>query len=443
MPRNVEDIIPSGDRKSIRSIPIPEGRRKINLAEVLPPEQAAVIPRRRDTDTLPRMTVPEYSSGPVRTSSRKGLWIGAVIALVALGLVVFSLFKGATLTYVPKSGTLAFDHDTYMAYKNGENKLLFSVIKLSEDSGLQAPASGGETVSIKSSGTAIVYNNEKTPQRLVKNTRFETDGKIYRVLTDITVPAQKTSNGTVAPGSLEVTLVADKPGAEFNIPLSDFTIPGLKGDPRFTTMYARSKTAMTGGLVGTQKKVNDADLTKARTTLEATLKDTLYTKAKAQVPEDFILFPSLSTIAYELLPQSNPTDAGVTINERANYYGVMFKKTELANFLASKKGTAGLQTNMNIPDLLSLDFQPVSQNNSDLLKAEDTTFQVTGTVQAVAITDEAALAAALAGTDKSTLPTVLTNFPSIESASAVIRPFWSKTFPSDASKIKIIAKPLK
>jgi hypothetical protein len=447
MPKNIEDIIP-GDRRSIRSIPIPEGRRKINLNKVLPPEQAAAIPKRRveDEAPLPRITAyrPEASFAKLPThSSKKGIWITAILAILILGVAVFSLFKGATLTYTPKSSVVSFNKDSYAAFKSGDGNLIFSVIKLSGDKGTQAPASGQENVSVKASGTVLVYNNEKTSQKLVKTTRFQTsDGKIFRTPNDITIPPQKTIDGALTPGSTEVTLVADQPGADYNIAPSDFTIPGLKGTPRFTTMYARSKTPMTGGFVGVRKNVSAADLSTAVSGLQTALKNDLLTQARAQVPEDFILYPNLVSISYTDLPQTNPTDQGVTVNEHGDFYGIMFKKDDLAQFLASKKLTDA-PTGVEIPELASLDISLINKNTDDLLKADAINFEVTGQGTIVSKTDESALQKDLAGMKKSDIPSVLSKYPSILNASAVIRPFWSSSFPTNPLKIKIVRSPLK
>ncbi len=252
------------------------------------------------------------------------------------------------------------------------------------------------------------------------------------------MPGQKTVNGAVAPGSVEALVVADLAGAEYNIDLSDFTIPGFKGDPRFETIYARSKTPMTGGFVGLRKKVSEADLVSANTTLQTTLKTELMAGARAQVPPDFIIFPNLVYVTFSNLPQTNPTDSGVTVNQHADLYGVMFKKIDLANFLALKK-LAPLSMPVEVPDLESLDFGFVGQSGRDLLKTDQLSFQVIGSATAVYLTDENALKAELVGKRKSELDSILkTDYLGIVEASAVVRPFWKGVFPSDSDKIKII-----
>ena len=86
--------------------------------------------------------------------------------------------------------------------------------------------------------------------------------------------------------------------------LSDFTLPGRAGTPRFSTIYARSKTGMSGGFVGVEKTVSESDEAQAKSQLEAALRSELISDSIAQVPEDFVLIPALSTVTFEILPQT-------------------------------------------------------------------------------------------------------------------------------------------
>jgi len=436
MPKNIEDIIVP-EKKSIRDIPIPDSRRKVNIVDAFSPKETNTPLPPPPSHFRPSVSRGSYGSLPSnRRYSKKSIWIGAGIALVVLVVAIFSLRTSATLTYIPKSVAINFTKDVYTAHKNTENQLLFSVIKLSGEKGLAAPASGEVKVSRKAQGTIIVYNENTQPQKLVKTTRFQTtDGKIYRVGTDIVVPSQKTVDGKPVPGSLETVVVADQPGDTYNIPLSDFTLPGLKGD---TKVYARSKTPMTGGFIGTEKAVSPEDTAKAKTSLEAALKTELLAQANAQVPADYILFPNLVSIVYESLPQSNQTNSGATINERGNFYGVMFKKKDLVSFLAQKKAVADIGVPVDISDMSSLDLSFVGQPQGDLLSAEQISFQVTGNVMTTFIVDEEALKKDLSRTKRNEEDAVLKKYPGIVSASAVLRPFWNNSFPTDVSKIKIV-----
>ena len=70
------------------------------------------------------------------------------------------------------------------------------------------------TIKTEASGKIVVYNNYSTAgQKLIKDTRFETpNGLIFRIKDAVTVPGKKTVGGETVPGSLEVTVYADKEG---------------------------------------------------------------------------------------------------------------------------------------------------------------------------------------------------------------------------------------
>ena len=485
MPKNVDDIThtPPIERRSIRNIPIPEKRRKTDFVDSVAPaslfgsstksESLSYIPKRstdiipphkRSTDTansnsihipihkkvsedIPKLNIQERRSadrrsGGDRRNTKRNIFLVSALIVGALLAGLFSLSSGATMTYTPKSTSLTFNKDSYTAFKTGgPGQLLFSVIKLSDNKGISAQASGEENVSLKSSGKAIVYNNNgPEAQRLIKNTRFSTaEGKVFRIQGDITIPGKKGSE----PGSLEVTLFADQAGADYNIGLSDFTLPGLAGDPKFKTVYARSKTPMTGGFVGIAKKVSDADLSKTKNSLETSLKNQLIDEAKAQVPEDFILYPNLVQVTYSNLPQTNQTSSGVTVNEQADFYGVMFKKSDLENYLSSKKVSDTSLLPVSIINLSTLDASFTNSSTDDLLKAEQVNINFSGQGMAVSLIGESNLKNDLLGISKNSLGNVLKKYPNILNASAVVRPFWKTSFPNDVSKITLIKPPLK
>lgn len=431
MPKNIEDIIVPERTRSIRNIPIPEGRRK--------DEYRSPVILRDDFD-IPKAEK-SFSRMP-----RKGIWLASGAAVLILIFAVLSIFDGTTFSYVPKSLALSFNSDLYTAKKSGEGVLLYSVIKLSEDKGLEVLASGEEEVSRKASGTIIVYNNaSQEPQRLIENTRFETpNGLVYRVPNAIVIPGRKTVSGVTQPGAVETVVYADKAGEKYNIGLSDFTLPGLKGSSRFSTIYARSKTEMSGGFIGQEKVVKSEDKMRVMGELKTALKGELTSKALAQVPEDFILFPSLSSMTFENLPQTDSTNKdAVVINMRADLFGIMFKRSDLSNYLTLKKIVSTSDELIDVTALDSLNLTFADNTPLDLLSSEEISFVVTGETMAVWRIDEVALKTDLAGRHKRDIPSILKNYPTIISATATVRPFWKNSFPSLGKHIKIKKLPVK
>ena len=406
MARKIDDVIVPERKRSIRNISVSEVRKEVKASG--------------------KHSIPKK---PKSGFSYKRIGTAIVAALLVLGIALLSLFSGATLTYTPRMENLAFAGESFSAFKSGEG-LIASAIKLSGEKGQVVKATGEENVSRKASGLIAVFNTGSLSQPLVENTRFEsTDGKIFRTTKSISVPAK---------GSVEVEVRADAPGAEHNIGLTDFTLPGLKGTPKYSTVYGRSKTPMTGGFIGREKVVSQMELAKAKEDLERNLKEELLGKAALEVPEEFILVPALSSIIFEELPQSDAgADEAVTVNVRGNLVAIMFKKAELSRTLAKNKTELSESDLVEITSFDALEINFAGAPPTDLLNLDRIDFKVNGGAKLVWKTDEVALRNALVGRKKSDLGPILKNYPTIAKANASIRPFWKRSFPGEASKIVI------
>ncbi|MBX4199236.1 baseplate J/gp47 family protein [Candidatus Parcubacteria bacterium] len=443
MPKNIEDIIPN-NRRSIKSIPIPI--RKTSSREAAPEKISHISIERLKSEVraetvdepkleprLDRRSVERDEQMPRqrRKLHNKHVWVGTVLGLLVIALAVFSLRSSATLAYTPKTTNLSFNADTYVAYQSADpGQLAYSIVKLSGEKSIEVPASGEEAASEKATGSIIVYNTQAVSQRLVKTTRFETpEGLIFRTPTDILIPAK---------GNVEVTVIAAEPGTSYNIGLSDFTLPGLKGTANFDKVYARSKTPMAGGFVGTRKKVSDADLAAAKTKLQSDLEDSLLSQARVQVPAEFVLFPKLTTVAYTLLPQGASTSSVATVRERGDLIAVIFKRADFAQYIALQKlGANRVGSEVEIPDFAKLGASLFGTPPADLSKVTAIRFQLDGSATLRFVTDEEALKSDLIGKDEKNIPDIIKSYPSIEKASSIVRPFWKSSFPNDVSKIKI------
>src|SRR3989344_5407527 len=157
MPKNIEDVIVPERRKSIRNIPIPEGRRKADPRYAKGSGEASKTTRdtlKKISSTPPISETEEYSPIPPQRhsiphrsrSSRRRLWLAVLASAVILVFAVLSLFNRGTLAYVPRSLALTFDNELYTAKKTSDKGLIFSIVKLSGDKGAEVSASGEENV---------------------------------------------------------------------------------------------------------------------------------------------------------------------------------------------------------------------------------------------------------------------------------------------------------
>ncbi len=409
-----KDIVPP-DRRSIRKVSVSNSR-----------------PHRRS-----KVHASESSADGEKKSSRFGVWTIAIGSVVVLALAFSYIFSGAKVEVTPKQRTVIVDGE-FESYKNaGFGELAYEIMTVERELSKAVTATGEEDVLEKASGKLLVYNDHSSAnQRLITNTRFETpEGLVYRINKSVVVPGQKKEDGKTVPGSVEVTVYADEPGEKYNIGLTDFTIPGFKGGPRFETFYARSKSSMTGGFEGVKKIVDEEDEAKARIALQADLREQLKSDARAQKPENFYLFDSATFVEFEA-GQTKSSGSNAEVVEKGTLYGVIFEREEFAKFLA--ENTVGALEKGDTVELLTPENLTLNVPGNPFPWSEESfSFELSGNAYLIWTYSEDGLKEDLAGKSKSAIETVLSGYPSITSTNVVVRPFWKRSFPEEEDKIKL------
>ncbi len=449
MAKNIlQDIVPP-ERRSIRNVPLPTRRAPGQPPTTRPLDSelrpASPPPEAQSNEIFPPKPPKAYPYeqylGSGRGYSRKAIWIACGVAILIVIFSFASLFSGATLRVNLKQETVSASGQEFTAFQGSSGSgVPFEVIKISKDLGKTVPAEGEEEVEQKASGQIIIFNDFDTnDQRLIKNTRFETpEGLIYRVNESVVVPGVKSQNGSKTPGSVEVTVYADEPGAKYNIGLKDFTIPGFKGDPRFEKMYARSKTDMKGGFVGIMKKVSELQLKTARAELSDELKTSLKEDMEAQIPGDFVVYEQGMFFDFESLPQSESRGDSVQVNERGTLSAVMFNRALLSKYISEI--LVPEMSSIGKVSIFEIENMPVVIDESGTFDPSTSgvfSFFVDSSVTFVSQFDEESLITDLVGKHKKELASILESYPSISKADVVIKPIWKRTFPKKSKDIKV------
>lgn len=397
----------------------------------------------------------EKKEEPARSESRKNIkkinvpkiiiWTIASLSLIFLLFSATSFFSTATVTVVPKVARITLN-DSYLVRKDAlSGELQFEVMTSRKKMSKQLEATETENSKTKANGKIIVYNNfSAAPQRLIINTRFESEkGLIYKIPESIIVPGFKSVGGKRIPGSVETKVFADEPGDKYNMKVSDlkgdFKIPGFKGDKRYDYFYARLKTDITGGASGLIKKVPAKILDDARNELRANIKSELIKEAYATKPQSSVLFADAFFIDYGSLPDSSPSANKVEISESAAFYGIIFDEAKLSSYVAKKNlpDYDGTPVNLAMDDNAAVSIS----NNSKLNPWESDTLSLSlkGGANIVWTYDESLLMKSLAGqgTDWNNLKLILSSYPGIKEISAKVRPIWKHSFPRNPAKINI------
>lgn len=396
----------------------------------------------------PTQTEPMYEedySAPERPRKQRRGFIGSrffwillsvVVICAAVGLLMSTLFAGATVTVSPRTATVTTPATMQAQLNAPAGSLPYQVINSTRTASTSVPASGTKQVSIAASGPMTIYNTTTVGQDLVANTRFQTtDGKIYRVHADVSVPAAK---GT-APGTVTVTVYADAPGADYNrTSETQFTIPGFKGTTKFDKFYAKAP-ALSGGLVGTQPAVADKDLATAQQALKQGLSDAMNQMLQNEVPKEFMVVPGTLVINYDAISQTPGENGTAILSQTANASANVLETRSLASAIAKQTVEGYTGEALTFADLSQISIALATSS-----KATNTlTLALSGTPKLVWQFDPNALQQALIGKPKSQFETILKTFaPAISCSTetpcqASIRPFWTSTFPNSAAKIEV------
>jgi hypothetical protein len=260
----------------------------------------------------------------------------------------------------------------------------------------------------------------------------------YRIGSSVTVPGKTQKGGQIIPGSVEAEVTADSPGAEYNISPTDFTVPGFKTDPaRFAGFYARSKTKMSGGILGTVKVPGDAAQSAARMTLRENALRKIAAEKQSSVPQGYVLFDGALVTKNEPLPLL-PQESGMSlVREKISGTVFLLKSGDIAMEIAKAVVPQFDGLPIEIPELKGLRFELLEPQNGSAPQARTIRFMLKGEAEIVWLFDEYKLREALLGKPRESIVAVLSDFPAILRADFVIRPFWSRSFPKNPKKISI------
>lgn len=393
---------------------------------------------KRPTESTPRKVPRER---PARSSDRKPhgsffRYIFLVLAVLGIGAAAMTYYAKATISIVAKSDTATIA-GSLVASASSTANLPYRVMTIEQDATTTVPASSKQTIENKAAGFVVIYNDfTASPYRLIKNTRLEAPNNlIFKIADTVVVPGKKTTPSGTVPGSIVAAVFADSPGKEYNVGLTDFTIPAFKGTPKYTGFYGRSKTPIGGGWSGTKNVASDADTKSALSKLESGLSDDLAKEASSEIPDGFVLLKGAYATEWSI---GDGTDAGdaVALPIHAKFRAAIFARKDLAAAVTQK---ANLKNPMpsEIVGLESLVFQPAGDMNAILSSNGPLAFSLGGTVTFKAIVDEDKLRSALAGTPRSSISAILSGFPAVSKADVSVTPFWKPSFPNDPARISI------
>lgn len=425
------------------------GKNKESFVERVPASGKRVVsdvviaPKKEITSQFfkepPRIIKParRYSGVP-----RTGRFIFAVLVLLALAVLIGAIFGRVEMAVSPKTLSVQIDKTVPLSKLPAGGFLVFRTLTLPHKESGSFASTEKKTQAQKAQGAVAIFNESKDAQVLIASTRLETlDGKIYRIPKTIVVPGAKAQGGKTTPGSLDVTVFADKPGAEYNIGLSDFTLPGLKDSPKYELVFARSKTEMSGGASGEQIVVGESDKDAALTVLALRAREAAPELISRKIPkEEFLIIQSVEHVVVKENsnpPAGSPAERfdfgiegeirGASVARRSLEEALLKNLTELGVFGGAMARIKNLE---KLPmKLIGYKFD-----------AQSFTLHVGGTAEIEAIVDTQAVKSAVLESGARGAVARLSSSPAISRVEARFKPFWWRRTPSDPARIDIVFK---
>jgi len=391
-------------------------------------------------DRHPSSRFGSLAKKPKGKTKRLAVGLGAAAALFLAAFVANATLPKADINIVREKSPWAYK-DSVKANKLGMVEAFSAsvpaqVFTAKKTLQLSFSASGKKFVERKAGGIVTVYNAYSSdPQPLVATTRFlAPDGKIFRLSKSIIVPGAKIIEGKIIPSTLDVAVIADQAGADYNIgPVNYFSIPGFKGSPKYQAFYGESKLPMSGGFIGEVAFPTDQDIKSAKAEVAKKVEDGLRRELDGQIPDDFKIIDGASE--FVLMDQKVVTEVDSSNNfsvvADARLTTIAFKESEVLLMLGEKmrreKGEEYEFKTTNIS---------YGQARADF-KSGKLSFPVDLTSEIARRVNAEDLKEKVRGQSESDLRAVIYSLPNLQSVTVKLWPFWVNRVPNNDGKISI------
>ncbi|MEA3292861.1 MAG: hypothetical protein U9P88_00035 [Patescibacteria group bacterium] len=270
-----------------------------------------------------------------RKSSKKP-FIFVLFTLVFIILFSCLFIEGnAKIEIWPETQLSSFNTDVVVGElqsTSSENFILGEILKTENIVSQEFSSTGKIQKKEKAKGTIRIYNNYKSSQSLVINTRFwfiSKDNKVreFKLTKWVTIPKDKYR---------DVEVIASEAGEKYNIGPSTFSIPGLRGTARYTAVYGESFSPMKGGLEKEVIIATKEDIARSERILKEKAKRDSKNSLLGKITSDKIFLDK--AIQQEILEISSLVSAGQEARSfvsqaKVRTKTIVLKKSALENFV--------------------------------------------------------------------------------------------------------------
>jgi hypothetical protein len=411
--------------------------------DVVPPQReispAPLKPRKEDA-VKPEEPKPSLARSPRVSFKKTPLFIIGGIVLVMIFGWIFIEPKAEVEIWPVKEQVSQSVKATVYAGSVGAGDIageVFEVVKFVSD---KFDSSNTKLKMEKASGTITIYNAYSTNvQSLVANTRFVSgDGKLFRSLERVNLPGAHYEGSKLVPGTVDIEVVADQAGDEYNIGPSTFSLPGLAGTASYTSIYAKSSGSMTGGVSREVPQITQEDIEKARGELTDRALEESRAALEKMVPSegDYVILEGaidLEIVNFETIGEVGEELSDFWAEAESEGRAMVFQKSEVREFARNYLTSVIPAGQLLHEDSLQVEYT-VEEVAMDENRIELTLEISCETYQAI---DKSNLKETVKDKNPEAITRILRDYPQVSRAKVDLWPFWVERSPKDAERINI------
>jgi len=290
----------------------------------------------------------------------------------------------------------------------------------------------------KAQGVIRVYNNTNPPSAVnfVANTRLlsSSPSKVFRTTEKISIAKPLQKGSKITPSFVDVKVIAEEVGEEYNIGPSKFSLPGLVGSKLYYSVWGESDIDMTGGSVKEVAKVSVNDLDNAKQDLYKILQDLIIATVKENLSSDFIADSKGFLEDDFIFSCDAPQDLNFTCKAKLSARILVFNNNDLKTLaldLFNKRKTSPSELKA---DSLQVSFAP----KTAITQSGKMVLSLLASVKTYEKFSEENLLGGILDKNQSQIEQFIKdNFPQIESADFNFWPPWVRKAPKETGDIGV------
>ncbi len=362
--------------------------------------------------------------------------------IIGGGYWISTIFEKADVVINVKKQLFVLKQSEFSASKNMNTPINFEIMIITDEEFKSLVLSESQNISTKATGSVVIYNEYSTRSQAVAKHSYLSDknGKTYLTDKAITIAGYKTVNGKIIPGTASVGVTSFLAGSAYNIPPSDFNINIYKGTIKYTKIYAKSTTPISGGSQGLTYILSTQDKGALNAEALSTFKSNFFKKINAEIPKGYILYPNAATYEYKIDDSVFSPTPDIKVRITGTLKAIIFKESDLSKTVL-KYLLPDISVNelneIQIPNLSRISFAFSKSDQVITKEMQNVNFTLTGDLDAFWNPDMEKLKSSIAGASKNLLQPIFKSDPGIAAASVKIFPVWQSSMPEDLSRIHI------